>query len=72
MRCRLIYMSNGMKFTKTTAGTYVSGRWTIARTHNWELRLDGIKVMGYTSLTAAKAGAAEYSANMITDLDTVA
>ena len=55
-------MSNEMKFRKTSPGNYKAGRFTIARTHNWELRFDGIKVMGYTSLTAAKAGAIEYAA----------
>jgi hypothetical protein len=65
-------MSKEMKFTKTTAGIYTAGRWTIARTYNWELRLDGIKVMGYTSLKAAKAGAAEYAATMPANLDEVA
>jgi predicted methyltransferase len=62
-------MSNEMKFTKTTAGTYTSGRWTITRTYCWELHLDGCKVMGYTSIKAAKAGAAEYAANMVKNLD---
>lgn len=63
-------MSNGMKFTKTTAGTYVSGRWSIVRTYNWELRLDDIKVMGYRSLTTAKAGAVYTASKMdLTKLD---
>jgi tRNA A37 threonylcarbamoyladenosine modification protein TsaB len=51
-----------MKFTKTGPGTYTSGRWSIVRTHNWELRLDDIKVMGYRSLATAKAGA-DYTAS---------
>jgi hypothetical protein len=57
--CRVIYMRNAPKFTKATAGTYVAGRFTIRRTYIWELELDDCKVMGYTSLSAAKAGAAE-------------
>jgi predicted methyltransferase len=60
-----------MKFTKDNrpgafnlTGHYVSGRWTIVNTapRYWELRLDDCKVMGYTSLAAAKAGAEEYAA----------
>jgi hypothetical protein len=40
----------------------LTGRWTIVNTarNYWELRLDGCKVMGYTSFAAAKGGAAEY------------
>lgn len=53
-----------MKFTKTAAGTYTASRWTIVRTHNWELRLDGIKVMGYRSLATAKAGAVYTASKM--------
>lgn len=62
-------MSNDMKFAKTTAGTYTADRWTITRTYCWELLLDDCKVMGYTTLTAAKSGAAEYAANMVKNLD---
>lgn len=53
-----------MKFAKISAGQYQSGPWTIVRTHVWELRHEGTKVMGYTSLAAAKAGAAEYAARV--------
>lgn len=61
--------SQSIKFQKTSAGTYTSGRWSIVRTYKWELRLDDCEVMGFTSLTAAKAGAAEYAAAMLVDLD---
>lgn len=59
-----------MTFTKTAPGTYTSGRWAIVRTHNWELRLDGIKVMGYRSLNTAKAGAVYTASKMdLAELD---
>lgn len=64
-----------MKFTKDTTnnrtGRYVSGRWSIVNTARqyWELRLDGTKVMGYTSLAAAKAGAEEYEAQRASEVE---
>jgi len=61
-----------MKFTPDPShfnytGHYVSGRWSIHNTRPkyWELHLDGIKVMGYTSFKAAKAGADEYAQQKI-------
>lgn len=65
-----------MKFTKTAAGTYTAGRFTISRTYCWELRLDGCEILGYatgyTSLGGAKSAAAEIAAIMPVNLDEVA